>query len=88
MTRRKPTFMDQLMAEPVRMPGVPALIVTRDFLWSFLKSHGWNQHERGFGSMEYLVFGRATVQAELTDVETRDHYLGQVADDYRRERAA
>ena len=46
------------MAEPVAVPGFPSVIVTREFLYGWLASLGWNKSDRGFGSMDYLVFGR------------------------------
>ncbi len=75
----------RIMAEPIAMPGFPQLIVTRGFVYQFLKSAGWNPSERGFGSMDYAVFGPKIAREPLTDATERDHYLSQIADDYRRE---
>lgn len=75
----------RIMAEPIAMPGFPQLIVTRGFLYQFLKSAGWNPSERGFGSLDYITFAADATAEPLTDEATRDHYLSGVAEDYRRE---
>lgn len=79
----RPIF-DRIMAEHVEMPGFPQIIVTRHFIYQWLKSLGWNPSERGFSSLDYTTFGRASVQDELTDEATRDHYLIPLKDVYAR----
>lgn len=78
----------RLMAEHVRVPGFPQIVVTREFLYSFLRGCGWNPRKRGFGSIDYMTFGRAAVAEELTNDATRDHLLAQVRDGYLREALA
>jgi hypothetical protein len=82
--KMQPSLLTRIMAEHVEMPGFPQLIVTRGFIYQWLKSLGWDESERGFSSLDYTVFGRASVQAELTDEETRDHYLIPLQDVYER----
>lgn len=73
MTKRKPTLMDELMAEPMRLPGAPQLIVTRDWAYAWLKKLGYPLHG-GYNSVDYMVFGRDVATAsrrealELTDL--------------------
>ena len=70
------------------MPGFPSLVVTREFLYFFLRGCGWCPRERGFGSMEYLTFGRPAVVEPLTDEAERDRLLAHVRHDYLREMKA
>lgn len=59
MSRRRPTVIDQIMAEPMRLPGCPDLIVTRGFAYTFFVERcGYDPHASGFASVNYLVFGR------------------------------
>lgn len=44
MKRNKPTLMDELMAEPMRLPGAPGLVVTRDWAYAWLKKMGYPLH--------------------------------------------
>lgn len=67
--RRRHNIMDEIMAEPVRMPGFPQLIVTRAFAWDWLAELGYRPNERGFGSMDYMVFGKPPVELPMTDLE-------------------
>lgn len=73
-----------LMNESIPMPGFPQIIVTRGFLYQWLKACGWPPCERGFGSMDYLVFGARVTAEPLTDETDRDYWLGQVRNDYMR----
>jgi hypothetical protein len=68
-------ILDEVMAEHVHMPGFPQLIVTRGFVYEYLKSHGWDESERGIGSLDHLVFMPRGVNDPLTDPAERDHYL-------------
>ena len=77
--------MTQLMGEHVEMPGFPQLIVTRHFVYYWLKAHGWKPEERGFGSLDYTVFGRAASALPCTENVERDYWLGQVESAYIRE---
>lgn len=65
----RPTFMDQLMAEPIRLPGCPQIIVTRGFVYTFFRDElGYDTSARGFASLDYLVFRHAPVSEPLTDM--------------------
>ena len=86
---RKPKIMDLMMAEHVEMVGFPQIIVTRDFMYQWLRACGWNPSERGFASLDYTVFARKVVDLPLTLDAERDRWLGQVRDGYLRgEKAA
>jgi hypothetical protein len=82
---KKPTIMDNLMAESIHMPGFPQIIVTRGFCYQWLTACGWSQCERGFGSLDYLVFAAPIAGYPLTDEATRDSLLAQVRHSYLRE---
>lgn len=70
---KKQTAMDELMAEPIRLPGAPQVIVTRDWAWHWLKKCGFPKHG-GYNSIDYMVFGRDVATSkrqerlELTDL--------------------
>ncbi len=66
------------------MLGFPQIIVTREFLYKFLAECGWSKSERGYGSIDFSVFGRSPVDAPLTDEARRDELLTQVSYAYRR----
>ena len=58
-----------VMAEPVALPGCPDIIVTRGWLYAWLRdSLGYDQKGRGFASLDYLVFGRRQSAEPLTDL--------------------
>lgn len=85
----------RLMNEAVRVPGFPQIIVTRHFLYHWLKAQGWNegrpnstQNNYCFQSLDYAVFGRPTVDAPLTDEAERDRLLGMMSADLQRRKAA
>jgi len=81
---RKLNIVDLMMAEHVEMVGFPQIIVTRDFMYQWLRGCGWNPCERGFGSLDYICFGRKAVNFALTPESERDRWLGQVRDGYLR----
>lgn len=88
MKTRKPKLFDLIMAEPIRFPGFPQIIVTRGFAYQFLTECGWNQSERGYGSLDCTVFMPKASTESLTDAIERDYWLGQVRPEYIQERAA
>jgi hypothetical protein len=65
--------MAELMAEHIRMPGAPGLIVTRAQAYEFLIELG-HPAVGGFGSVEYMVFRpRQTALAEpLSPADVRE----------------
>lgn len=70
MTRRRETLMDQVMAEPIPLPGAPQLIVTRGWAYQWLKKLGYPL-VGGFGSVDYMVFGGRNLHSSpepLTDL--------------------
>lgn len=75
--KRKQSLLDKLMAESVEMPGFPQIIVTRGWLYQFMRSYGWPESERGFGSLDYTVFSRNAVAHETTEPELRDKWLAE-----------
>lgn len=77
-------FMDELMDEHIRMVGVPGIIVTRDWMYQWLKERGWNPSERGFASLDYVTFRQKPLDEPLTDPEHRDFLLNQIAAEYQR----
>lgn len=69
----KTKAIDAVMAEPIRMPGAPQLIVTRGWAWQWLKRMGYETDCRKgpFATVDYMVFGgtRLTpVNEPLTDM--------------------
>lgn len=55
---RRVNVLDEVMAEPIRLPGCPQIIVTRGWCYSWLKKLGYNTDPRaGFASVDYMVFG-------------------------------
>lgn len=81
--KQKP--MDAIMAEPIHTPGFPQIIVTRGFAYEWFKSLNWPESERGFGSLDYMIFAAPVAKLELTEADARDYWLAKVADDFRRE---
>ena len=76
-------IMDEIMAEPIRMPGFPQIIVTRGWLWIWLVDKlGCNPRERGIGSVEWTIFSRPPVEAELTPDAERDALVLPLAEAY------
>lgn len=71
MTKRayQPTVVDVLMAEHIQLPGCPQIIVTRGWAYTFLRDElGYSPKARGFGSIDYMVFGREETNEPLTDL--------------------
>lgn len=66
-----------VMAEPIRLVGFPSLIVTRAFAYGFLQTVGYDKRERGFGSLDYAVFGKPPVDLPLIDEATRDFFCAE-----------
>lgn len=55
--------------EHVALPGCPQIIVTRGWLYPWLRDHfGYDEKARGFASLDYIVFGRKEVREPLTDL--------------------
>lgn len=77
-------IINRIMNEPIHMPGFPEIIVTRAFCYQWLKSCGWDNFERGFGSIDYLAFGRETAYQPLTPERDRDRWLTEVRKEYLR----
>jgi hypothetical protein len=78
-----------IMNEAVCVPGFPQLIVTREFLYGWLAGLGWSKGERGFGSLDYLAFGREASLKPLAPDAERDAALSELllaAPDYDRRR--
>lgn len=79
----RPTVLDALMAEPMRLPGAPQVIVTRDWAYAWLKKLGYPLRG-GYGSVDYMVFGRDVASSkrmevlELTDL-TQPHIVALLA---------
>lgn len=65
---RKPTFMDELMAEPIPLQGVLGVIVTRGFAYQWLKDCGFDPSDRGYASLDYMVFSHKASTEPLTDL--------------------
>lgn len=71
--RTRRNFMSELMAEHVRMPGCPQMIVTRGWAVVFFRDElGHDPKARGFASLDYLIFGgcRPTVNEPLSDLSS------------------
>lgn len=80
-----PSLLSLIMSEHIPMPGFPQLIVTRHFCYQWLLSLGWSDSERGYGSLDYTTFAPTTTLSPLTPDTERDYWLGQVAEDFRRD---
>lgn len=65
----------EIMDEHVQFPGFPQLITTRGFAYSYFKALGWDESERGFDSLDYMIFARKPVNEPLTETATTEHYL-------------
>ena len=78
------SLLTKIMAESIHMPGFPDIIVTRGFCYQWLTECGWSQSERGFGSLDYLVFAAPVAQFPLTRERQRDRLLKQVRPGYLR----
>jgi hypothetical protein len=82
MARRKPSIINEIMNEPIRLPGAPQVIVTRGWAYSWLKRLGYNTDPKaGFASVDYMVFGGTRmrpVDEPLTDL-TQPHIVELIA---------
>jgi len=59
------------MAEPMVLPGAPQIVVTRGWAYQFFtKTLGYNPSERGFGSVDYMVFGRSIATERCLPLDT------------------
>ena len=66
---------DAIMNEQIPMPGFPQIIVTRGFAHQWLRAHGWDESEHGYGSLDYSIFQTRATSEPLTDPAERDRYL-------------
>lgn len=73
-----------IMDQVIEFPGFPQVLTTRGFAYSWLSERGWDQSERGYGSLDYAVFAKDAIKAPATPAAERDHWLGQVSADYAR----
>ena len=64
---RKNRLMDELMAEPIRLPGAPQIIVTRGWAYVWLGKLGYPL-QGGYGSVDYMVFGRDVATKNRTEI--------------------
>ena len=76
---RRRNALDEIMAEHVRMPGAPGIIVERGWLYQWFKGQGYDPSARGYASMEWMTFGscRPAVEEPLTLDDERD-YMAKV----------
>lgn len=63
------------MAEAICFPGFPQIIVDRGFAYQWHKARGWDESERGFGSLDYFIFSAPAVDLPFTDPQARDYWL-------------
>lgn len=68
MATKKQRFMDELMAEPIQLPGAPGMIVTRDWAYQWLKKLGYPVNTGGYNSVDYMVFRQPMSNQPLTDL--------------------
>lgn len=75
-------FLDELMAEPIRMPGCPDLIVTRDQAYVWLRTQGYPTDCRltRFGSVDYMVFHQPPIDLPLSGDAERERMLAYMAE--------
>lgn len=70
--RTKRNIVDEIMNEPIRLPGAPQVIVTRGWAYQWLKKLGYPTDPRvGWGSVDSMVFGGRNmrpVDEPLTDL--------------------
>jgi hypothetical protein len=70
-------FLNEFMSEHIHVPGVPQLVVTRGFLYRYLRGLGWSDSERGIGSLDWTVLAARKTDEPLTDPEIRDEFLAE-----------
>lgn len=82
MAKQTRNIVDEIMNEPIRLPGAPQVIVTRGWAYQWLKKMGYNTDPKaGFASVDYMVFGGARlrpVDEPLTDL-TQPHIVELIA---------
>ena len=82
MAKRTRNIVDEIMNEPIRLPGAPQVIVTRGWAYQWLKRMGYNTDPKaGFASVDYMVFGGSRlrpVDEPLTDL-TQPHIVNLIA---------
>jgi hypothetical protein len=62
-------FFQELMDEHIYLPGCPQIVVTRGWAYSWLRDKlGWNPSERGFGSLDYVIFRPDATNEPLTEL--------------------
>lgn len=71
------TLATRLMAEHIRLPGCPQVVCTRAFAMRWLLDAGHDPRERGFGSIDYMVFSSPAVD-EPENTEEYAEFLRQV----------
>jgi hypothetical protein len=81
--QRRRNVIDEIMDEPIRLPGAPQVIVTRGWAYQWLKGLGYPTDPRGrpFSSIDYMVFGGSRlnpVDEPLTDL-TQPHIVALIA---------
>ena len=65
----KPNTVTVFLDEHISLPGCPQIIVTRIWAYNWLRDTlGYDPKERGFGSIDYMAFGRREVAEPLTDL--------------------
>ena len=70
---RRPSIVQQVMDEPIRMPGCPDLIVRRREAYALLVELGYSTDPRDrFASVDYMVFGKPRVDLPLSAPDLRD----------------
>ena len=81
-SKRVQTFWDELFSEHIHMPGFPQLIVTRARARRWFKEIGWNLDQRTpeGQSVDRMVFLPAALDEPLTDEETCEYWLAQMAE--------
>lgn len=84
MPEPRRNFIAEYFNEHIRMPGFPAVIVTRGYLYEFLRDAGYNPKERGIGSVDYMVGAARQTDAALTDETERDNLLRVMKEAVRR----
>ena len=77
-TTKRRNILDEIMDEPIRMPGVPQLIVTRGYAYQELKRLGYSERDKGFGGIDYMTMHQKPSDEPLADVETRDCIMAAV----------
>ena len=75
--QRPGAFLEQIGNEHIRFPGFPQIVVTRVWLYRFLRDHGWDMSQQGIGSGNYMAWRALEVQEPLTAPELRDQWLSE-----------